>query len=292
MAGLERRWVAWLIGGLILVFLGVDFALPFLLDSRWEWIGTVLLGVCIAQLNLIAAWAALGPGNVVLRLPWSLLLVVLMWYALMLGNHAADRGTELRGAVLLGVNLFVGFAAAQIPLWIAAWAFRWRLIRKTAEPGPMPSDRFQFRILHLLAATTFLAVALAPARVVLPQGSLKDFHWQGVLWVILAGAVLGNLLVTVPCIWGAFLRKSLLAPVAIGWLVYCAVLTAAEYQLLSLLGPFPDRAPMMMYGMNLAQCATVFGTLLILRAAGFRLRRQSKLRGDQKDLQTLKRRRR
>jgi hypothetical protein len=85
--------------------------------------------------------------------------------------------------------------------------------------------------------------------------------------------VVVNLLVAVPCIWGAFARVSIIVPLALAWLVYCAIITAIEFGVLvSIFGPGPpEEVPYWIYVLNVSQCATVFGTLLILRALGFRL---------------------
>ncbi len=73
---------AWILAA----FAGVDYYAPAALD-RSELLGFVLLGICIAQVTLIAAWAVFAPGNIVVRLPWSLLLGLMMWYLLVLGQR-------------------------------------------------------------------------------------------------------------------------------------------------------------------------------------------------------------
>jgi hypothetical protein len=63
-------------------FLLLDFFTPPIgnsLSRGSEWWGAaVLTGICIGQVGLIAAWAVLAPGNLVVRLPWSLLLAAAM----------------------------------------------------------------------------------------------------------------------------------------------------------------------------------------------------------------------
>jgi hypothetical protein len=120
------KWIA--AGVIVCVFLVLDYVTPPLIDLGVEWLTAVLVGVCIGQLNLIATWAALAPGNFVVRLPWAFVLGVFMWYAFVLGNRAMGYD-RLGEAVLLGVILLGGLMVAQIPLWIARTAFRWRLLR-------------------------------------------------------------------------------------------------------------------------------------------------------------------
>ena len=60
---------------LFCAFLGVDAITPSVLRGRDDWLPAILLGICIAQVNLIALWAAMAPGNIVVRISWSTLLI-------------------------------------------------------------------------------------------------------------------------------------------------------------------------------------------------------------------------
>ena len=272
--------LAILIGG----FLGVDFAVP-LVDpgSGPNVLGTVLLGCCIGQINLIGVWAALAPGNFVVRLPWSALLGAMMWYALILGNRVSDETRfALSRAMLLGVFLLAGIVVAQIPLWIARLDFRWRLTHRDASPDPSGRGRLQFNLQQMLLGTTLLSIALAPVRTVLPLNVGNSTYYRGELselLVLFAAATVCNLVATMPCIWGAMRAVSKLILLGIGWLLYCGVLTAAEYgTLVAFWGSPPGveaRTAIFFYLLNVSQCATVFGSLLLLRALGFQLVRTS-----------------
>ena len=67
-----------------------------------------------------------------------------------------------------------------------------------------------------------------------------------------------------------------LIPLSFGWLLYCGVLTAVEFgSLCALLGPADAGVGLFFYIANVSQCATVFGSLLVLRALGFQLVRGS-----------------
>ena len=153
------------LGILIAGFLGLDFALPLLFPGSHAGDPAVLLAVlfgsCIGQINLIAVWAALAQGNFVVRLPWSALLVTMMWHALILGNRMTwDTFFHLYDAVLLGAFLLAGIVTAQIPLWIARKVFRWQLISRGAPAAPPAHGRLQFNLQQMLLATTLLSVAL------------------------------------------------------------------------------------------------------------------------------------
>ena len=138
-----------------------------------------------------------------MRLPWSLLLAAAMWHALVLGGREFC-GLTLETALVLGASLLVGIIIAQVPLWIAKRVFRWRLIRGADVPVQVEQGPWQFTLQHLLLATFLLAVALAPIRKVLPPGPVVRFPpGLGELFVDLAIALVSDLLISVPCTWGA-----------------------------------------------------------------------------------------
>ncbi len=263
-------------GIVLCAFLLVDYAT----GQSWpprnsQWVLYILIGVCVGQVNLIATWAALAPGNFVVRLPWSLLLAVFMWYSLVLGSRAGSPGFSLDDAVVLGIVLLSAVVVVQIPLWIAARLFGWRLASWAGEVRDTSPGRLQFHLGHLLLGMLFVSIALAPGRAVLPPGDLRDLELDEEVLALIPVAIGCNLVIAVPCIWGAFLSRRILVPLAFGWVVYCAILTAVEYgTLVALLGPpGKDETPLLMYLGNLSQCSAVFGTLLVFRALGFRLLR-------------------
>jgi hypothetical protein len=270
--------VKWIVtAGIVCMFLAINFLTPMLLDAPIdEWIFLVAIAICVAQINLIGTWAALAPGNIMLRLPWCLLLAVLMWYSLVLGNRIESQYFSHEDALTLGLVLLFAVVVAQIPLWIARKVFRWRLVSWVLEGQLSASGDYQFHLRHILLGMVFLSLALAPARLVLPAGDIESLRLEPQLWVLLPAVALCNLLITVPCIWGAFLDAKRLVPLAFGWLFYCGILSAFELGMLSLIlgPPGDDEAMIYMYLFNFAQCVTVFGTLLIFRALGFRLLRE------------------
>ena len=81
--------------GILLTFAAVDYCMPAVMEHlggrRADLLMSILLGICIAQVTLIAAWVVFAPGNIVVRLPWSLLLGFAMWYLLVLGERRASR---------------------------------------------------------------------------------------------------------------------------------------------------------------------------------------------------------
>ena len=94
--------------GTVMSLLAFDFIAPAFPFFEEPWGMLAMWGVIVGQVNLIATWGALGPGNVVIRLPWSILLGVLTCCALALGLRAwrwgvaGDDFVALMGPVILG----------------------------------------------------------------------------------------------------------------------------------------------------------------------------------------------
>jgi len=267
----------------VIGFLVFDFIAPAAMEFErdWIWVPMLLIGVCVGQINLIATWGALGPGNVVVRLPWSILLGVLTWYSMALGFQAGGRGGMRSDEVfLLGAVLLGGVVVAQIPLWIAGKAFRWRLV-DLKDPTIRPTGGpLQFSLWHMLLGMVFVALALGFGRLVLPPADFGGLHLEDELVAILLAMVVTNLVMTVPCIWGALVKSNPVPPLA--WPAYCALATAVEFGVLcGVLGsPGPDAGEVFVafFLLNLSQCATVYFVLRVFRAVGFRLVRVA--RGD------------
>jgi hypothetical protein len=264
-------------GALICAFLVVDFDTAHRVSfPSTELLMAMMVGLCIAQVNLIAVWASLAPGNIVLRISWSVLLGMATWYAFLLGGEV-HAPVKRQDAILLGAVLLAAVVILQIPLWIAKKVFRWRLTRGVEDAEQFLLEDRQFHLQHLFVATFLLAVALSPLRSVLPLGTDEAFHSvDGTLFVMLGAVVLCNLVVTIPCIWWSFVSTAAAMWLVLVWLVYCVALTAVEFGgLCAVFGPPGGPANLefgfFFYVLNVSQCAAVFGTLRIFRALGFRL---------------------
>lgn len=240
--------------------------------SRRSWMFDAGHGFSIAQLNLIATWAALSPGRLVVRLPWTWLLGVLVWYALVLGRHPPLPAAHL------GLSILFLVLAPQLPLWIVNIGFGWRLVAGENEPSTL--NERQFRLSHLLAGTFLLCVALTLARLVLSSSDLETVRLGREFWILHAVVALCNLLVSSPCIWGAFASWRIIPLLAVMWVPYALLMSLMEVGVLtSLLGGSTAELAGTLVPLNLTQCITVWGTLLLLRAMGFRLVRDRGRKG-------------
>jgi hypothetical protein len=253
----------------------LDCYMAVVFGPAMEFPSMLVVGICIGQVDLLAIWSTLAAGPVVVRLPWSLMLGVLMWYALCLG--AGLIGATSEESLIVGVLLLGGIVALQLPLWVVARAFKWQLCGGTAQAAAANPRTAQCQIKHLLCGMFFCAVALALGRTLWPQnmGGLSTEFW-GVLAVLLPVLAVGSLITIVPAVWTAFAHWRWLPVLAIAWPLYCGVITLTEVGVLTLFfGTPPKSVYSDYYVANLLQWATVSGVLLILRAVGLELRRRA-----------------
>ena len=124
--------------GIVAAFAIVDYNAPAEFGRQSGWLFT-LLGICVAQVTLIAAWAVFAPGNIVVRLPWSLLLGMMMWYILAFGQRRAGYRSE--DTLVLGIVLLLGVTVLQVPLWIAKYVFGYRTLMPGEVPAPAARGR-------------------------------------------------------------------------------------------------------------------------------------------------------
>jgi hypothetical protein len=291
----NRVLTIWLTTCILLAFAGLDYVTPQIMrwgseDSNWPF--WMAVGGCIAQVTLIAAWAVFAPGNIVVRLPWSLLLGLMMWYVLSLSqwrtNYVHDRYHDAwhdsyvesykRDVVQVGICLLLGVTALQLPLWITKRAFRYRMLAPGEIAAPTSTERFQFQIKHLLIGTLFLALALAPLRAVIPSSILQHINLEWRIFFAVGLAIAANLLTTLPCLWGGFVSSAKLIPLGIAWLLYCLVVTGLEFGTLCVVegAPPPSHAANifgLVYLANVTQGAVVLGVMRCYRALGYRLER-------------------
>jgi hypothetical protein len=284
------KWHSWLIiAGLTLGFLALDVVSAWgwsaFYGDVWEFLIAALLGLTVGQVNLNAIWAALAPGRVLLRLPWSIFLATLMWYALVLGNRTRywwdeffsiySSNMDMGDAIVLGLVILAGVIVLQAPLWGMSRGFGWRLTPPASAQEA--SDERQFHLKHLIAGTLLAAVLLGLGRVVLPTDDWGRPQLERELTVLLPAMLIVNLIVVVPCIWIAFVRWRFLALWSCAWLAWATLVSLLEIAILSaILGPPPDDVWITFTLFNLAQGVCVIAALLVLRGAGFRLSRRGR----------------
>ena len=261
--------------GILAAFAGVDYAAPFVGHDNNGWLVALAFGACIAQVTLIAAWAVLAPGNIVVRLPWSLLLGLTMWYVLAFGEkRAAGTRFEPRNILILGLALLLGVTVLQVPLWIAKQAFRYRMLvpGEGAEAGE--KRPLQFQLKHLLIGTFLLSVALSPIRLVLPKENIGGLVPHPELIALIPAVIVVDLVATLPCLWGGFVSEGRVWWLGLAWTVYCLVVSGIELAVLcAILGRPREDAIWQLGLLNFTQGTVVFAVMRIYRTLGYRLQR-------------------
>lgn len=265
-------------------FFIVDVVTPNCFEDPFP--GLLSLGVVTAQLTIICVWGTLVRGTFWIRIPWTLLLLVISWYGFALGIMLEAGKPDANDMLTTAVVWTFGFVTSFVPLKIAAMCFRWQIVQDS-EQDSNAGQKPRYAIRDIMIGTCLLAISMGIARAMLPVDDMSIRR-------ILSGSLLGrtefwisttifgivSLLVKLPCIWISLGAKASKIKKMIGlWLVYCLVLASVEFVLLiALMGaPGPQGAEILagiiishqvMGGIMLALC-------LALRGLGYRLDRST-----------------
>jgi hypothetical protein len=172
-------------GLLVIICLALDVqAAPVMRLLEEGWWGParyVAVGAILAQPALLGIWAVLGPQRAGIRWICALALVMLVWWADLLGTGGGwDSGrvrfldadldpnapVELDVAeALFMLGVFIGLLLlVQLPLGVARWCWHWRVLRPHAPARHSPH---QFSLRQVLGWTAFLAMLLGASRYLL-----------------------------------------------------------------------------------------------------------------------------
>lgn len=250
------------------------------------------LGIVTAQLTVICVWGTLVRGTFWIRLPWTLLLLVVSWFGLGLGASYVDRNFNSNVALGIGMVWMLGFVTSYIPLKIAAIGFRWEIVRESVNNQNQPDTR-RYAIRDMMLGTLLLAITLAIGRAMLSSDEINLalalrasglVRSEPIIALMIYGVV--SLLVKLPCIWIALgeRQEAIRSRIEI-WVVYCLGLSILEVVLfMALLGsPGPDSIEFFT-GVILSHQlmgAIMLGVCLMLRGLGYRLKRSVRDSDDQ-----------
>lgn len=185
----------------------------------------LILGTTFQQAILAAAWAAIGPGKLLFRLPVSFAWACAMGAALALPIAAREHDP----AVIVLVLTTAGFwFFGQIPVWLLVALFGVRLHYKAAPVTADDAKQRQFGIAQLMIFTTFVAALLGLGRWLIAVGWLPKFQSEVVL--LLSLMLCAQILIGLPLLFGALLKRRVLAGCVFGAL-FGAVVTAFELPL-------------------------------------------------------------
>ena len=219
----------------------------------------------LAQLGLLAVWHFWGRASLV---KWSLLVTPWLPAACLLVLFPLSRGPLARRTVVL-LSMYYSLYAVTVHagFWvITAWN-RWRLGRDTSPPGT-PPQLLEFGMKQLVLWTMLLTGMFHAGRWFIEHGNPTAPVWprEASLPILLGGHVLLLAL----AVWAVFVKDSGLLWLALVGLS-AMIMTAGEVVLLHQLRVLPLLDEVFVWSLNGWLFAVLLGSLLVVRASGYRL---------------------
>lgn len=226
----------------------------------------IFFGTMFGHTTAAAAWAALGPGPLLVRLPLALVWVVMLPAALAvnIGIHSGP-GVEL--AVLFCGYLVGQWLAVQLPLWLLVILFRLKLRHRLAAGLASDPRDWQFGIRQLMIVTAMVAVAVGIGRLVLIHFGerVRDAGADG---PILAFLVVAAVVLSLPPLLASLLPRHF-AWATLGTLIVLALATVMEATLSRQLGLAPRPNVWDCIALNVATVAWVLLFTSAVRWSGY-----------------------
>jgi hypothetical protein len=249
------------------LLLALSWPNPFVDERIVHLLIGALLGTLFGRTTVVAAWTALGPGPVLLRIPLGLLWIATDIVTVTLRLRADVYPPDAGFTLVLGACLFSQWLGVQVPLWILAIAYRLRLRRPNESfAGGLQEDR-QFGIRQLIIATTIVAAMLGIGRLVVQNTSGPSTDRE---WVILAFLGVAAVVASLPLVLAALLPRFAL-PAVLGVLMLIALATLWE---LPLLQQFPGGSGpelMDLVWINVFTSAWILAFAVAIRWSGYSL---------------------
>ena len=275
------------IGAIGIVFLFFNLMTSAAFESRSPFLSVLMMNLVVGQLTLICVWGTLVEGTFWIRLPWTILMLVISWAALAQGVYLAHEYTNTAQVLGLGLIWFYAFIISYIPLKLAAWGFGWRILKGDQEDTSEAKNNYQIR--DMMIGTAILAVTISIGRMLLPgdlppwenvvsESSLSDYSLLTALFIF---SVI-SLIVKLPCIWIALaVPLSSIMRYSIVWAFIAAALGLLELGLLSIfLGPLGPDTLEFVVGLTLGHAimaGLMIGVLYLLRIFGYRMSRRKRM---------------
>lgn len=273
-----RPKVAALLSVTLLAFVLIDLAAPWVvrhhINPNEAW-GSVLwgamFGVAIGQVTLIGTWSTFASQRAAVRFWRALLMLVGLSLLLLSGMHLEGSEIDLPAllAILSGL-VFVCFAMVQLPLWMAARLFGWQFTQADDVPENSVGRKWQFHIKHIIAVMLLSAVLLAAWQWGVVE--MLPTKLQRAATVILVYVFpMFNPLVSLPWIWITFQPRRRLLVSAITGIAISVMVTLVQQWVLLSFHNFEPSEFLLILSINICQCLTVAGVLLLFRWNGYRL---------------------
>jgi hypothetical protein len=159
------------------------------------------IGTMFGVTTIAAAWVALGPGWLAVRLPLSMLMVAAQLAALQTSTWLWHEPGEL--VELMAVALASQWLSLQLPLAGMALGFGLSLRHCDEPPGALA--RRQFGIRQLMIFTTIIAALLGIGRIVITNVSFNILNDSEMpIFLFLVGSAV---IMTLPLVFASFLAR-------------------------------------------------------------------------------------
>jgi hypothetical protein len=277
----DSRWRTWHALALLVAAHAVFNIISNPTSGHGEEFPTLLwVGIYLIQPVLFAAWIAMGPRPAIQRIPFSvagfllLLLASCVPQLLSSQNNFPPRGVGLE-MLFMPATLF---GAALISMFLLHIVFRWRIENtRPSQAGPTATN--QFSIKYLLVLTAASAVMLAIGRALVSSMDVSDYpSWRDIvgliarIWVIFLAMVPA---IVVPIV---ALSSRPTFRMILGTIASSGVLALVAIETIILLdAPSRSNVTRQVVLVQLGAVLASFASALVLRFAGYRLVRQSKL---------------
>ena len=247
--------------------------------------------VVISTQVLFAVWIAMGSGNMVVRVPWVVLVLTVIWCLDLSAERLATaiwsdyhyfaertRAAAIQAAIARAYVMFV----LVLPFWALRFSFRWKIVAPTQGEEAHNS---RYSMAEAMLGVTLVAVALGLGRLLLPPGAEPDEFPTAArplqYWVVEFLVFIFVGLIAMPLVWLGFQTgKKLLRGVGL-WYGVVAGLLVALITVVAIMSPRPlveYVLEVVMFALLPIACAPliIVGTLAVLRRQGFRLVRLAK----------------
>jgi hypothetical protein len=242
-------------------------------DSQYrDWSICTVLGLALAQVILSAYVATLFLGELGWRWPLSALLVALESLLAVACVSAAMPFPWEESAVLITGTLFTLWFVVQAPLWILRLRFGWRIARGEGADFLSTAGELQFGIKHILGWTAAVALMCGAGRLAFSSEALRAAMESSRAIVIFSVLAAFSWLLSILPLWAGLARDRLKS----WWtltLVYSTIIVGCQPGVISaLLGERGEQSEVLWW-LGFVEVASLLGSLLLLRGAGYRLMR-------------------
>jgi hypothetical protein len=207
------------------------------------------------------------PGRALIRIVGGVLTALLLCGAL--GLHARNARDPV--PFVLAATVLCQWVIYQIPLWSlrrSGWALDW-------APGEVEQrgHEMQFSLKQIFIWTGIVAVLLAIAQSIAGFLAAADASPNRIDYILFGVLTLGNSVLMLPLIWGAFVRRRLWVWL-LGSLAWALMLSPLQLYVLSQSLPVRGSEVWLFAQINATQFSVSLILLLAMRLVGLRLRRK------------------